>query len=94
MSLFHFGEYGVVDELVVSLSIPENENVCCTKWVKIDSVEYQIGLIFLNEIQHELPVFSRITQILLIHNSIYFLVNSLATLSFNEHYHAFTLCDG
>lgn len=92
MSLYHFEESGVVDELVMSLSIPQH--VSCTNWVKIDGTEYRIGLIVCNEIQHKLPVFSRITQILLMRDSMYFLVNPLVTLSFNEHYHAFTVCDG
>ncbi|KAI7802499.1 hypothetical protein IRJ41_011736, partial [Triplophysa rosa] len=82
------------DELLSSLKIPVQENVYCTNWVKIDGIEYRVGLLVCNNLKHELHVFSKIAQILVIGECIAFIVNELVTEYFSEHKHAFVVSNG
>lgn len=43
------------------------------------------------EIENKLPIFGRITEILLLNNDIYFVIKKLNTLFFHENYHAYRI---
>jgi len=93
-------EYGPVclfslkdnEELADYLEINVNDNVHCTNWVRVDGTEYRVDLIVCNEIKHDVPVFFKISKILLLNECIYLIVYPLTTDYFCEHYHAFRVC--
>lgn len=66
-----------------------SKDVFSTSWVKVDGVEYRAGLVVCSAIESEMPVFCQISDVLLVENCIYLLVNKLFTENFDEHHHAF-----
>ena len=52
-------------------------------------MEYRTGLAICSEIEHEMPAFYRMENILLVNSVIYFLVNKLVVDHFSEHFHAY-----
>lgn len=66
-----------------------NATKSCTVSLKLDGTEYRQYLIVCNEIENEIPIFSQIQRILLINDTVYFIVNKLVTEHFSEHRHAF-----
>jgi len=80
------------NENVVSNHILEmilSKDVFSTSWVKVDGVEYRAGLVVCSAMENEMPVFCQISDVLLVDNLIYLLVNKLFTENFDEHLHAF-----
>lgn len=80
--------------LAETLQVTMQKDIFSTNWIKIDGAEYRAGLIICSEIgADEMPVFCKITNILLVDHSVHFLVDKLLTEHFSEHYHAFKVVD-
>lgn len=62
-------------------------------WVKISGTEYRTGLIVCSEFKEELPVFCKISKILVINSVIYFIADKLMVDHFSEHFHAYEVCE-
>ncbi|XP_051947286.1 uncharacterized protein LOC127618717 [Xyrauchen texanus] len=66
------------EENVVSNHILEmilSKDAFSTSWVKVDGVEYRAGLVVCSAMENEMPVFCQISDVLLVDNLIYLLVN-------------------
>ncbi|CAI5668325.1 unnamed protein product [Oreochromis niloticus] len=60
-----------------------------SSWIKFSGTEYRKGLIICINVENEMPVFGRITTILLADSTTFFLVDKLLVDNFNEHFHAY-----
>ena len=65
------------------------KDIFSTNWVRISGTEYRTGLVVCTEIEHGMPVFCRIQNILLVESVVYFLVTKLVVDHFSEHFHAY-----
>ncbi|XP_025765360.1 uncharacterized protein LOC109203258 isoform X2 [Oreochromis niloticus] len=60
-----------------------------SSWIKFSGTEYRKGLIICINVENEMPVFGRITTILLADSTTFFLVDKLLVDNLNEHFHAY-----
>lgn len=84
---FSIGDENVVRNQMLEMFL--SKDVFSTSWVKVDGVEYRAGLVVCSAIEKEMPVFCQMSDVLLIDNHIYLLVNKLFKENFDEHLHAF-----
>lgn len=76
------------------LNVSMHKDIFSTNWVKINGIEYRQGLVICSSIKDDMPVFSKITKILLVDCVIFFAVMKLHIDSFSEHFHAYKVFDG
>lgn len=66
-----------------------SKEVFSTSWVKVNGIEYRAGLAICSAMEDDMPLFSQISNILLVENCIFFLATKLFTEMFDDHQHAF-----
>ncbi len=94
MNYFSLSDYENGEDLANALQITVQTDIYSTSWTKLDGTEYRPGLAICTEIKHELPVFCKITNILVLGENVYFVVGKLVTELFSEHCFAFRVVDG
>lgn len=67
-------------------------SVQCVKWVNVSGTNYKKNCTLNIEIpEDDLPVFGKITEIIIVDQNICFFFMTYATICFNEHLHAYEL---
>lgn len=94
MNFFSLNDCENGEDLARALQVTVQADIYSTRWVKLDGTEYRPGLVICTNIKNELPFFSKITNILVLGEKVYFLVDKLVTELFSEHYNAFRVVDG
>ena len=79
--------------MAASLQVTMQKSIYSTSWVKMDGTMYRVGQLVCSKMEHEMPVFCKITKIIVVTN-VYLLLDKLHTDNFSEHYNAFTVFDG
>lgn len=76
----------------LNFNVPTNEYFA-TMWIKINGIKYAADLILVTDYVDFLPVFGVIHSIIVKQNpnEVYFILNKLRTLVFNEHYLAYEI---
>lgn len=74
---------------VADLHDVDPKDLFFVNWVKISGTEYRPGLIVCTEVNDEMPVFCKISKILLVKSDIYFVTDKLTVDCFSEHFHAY-----
>lgn len=98
-------EYGPIKTLILSdihsgemlarfLNVSIHKDIFSANWIRLNGTEHQEGLVICSSIQGDMPVFSKITKILLVDCVIYFAVMKLQINYFSEHCHAYKVLGG
>lgn len=58
-------------------------------WVKISGTKYRTRLAVCSEIKDEMPMFCKLSMILVVNSDIYCIIDKLVVDHFSEHFHAY-----
>lgn len=76
-------------EIAGKLNVAISDNVLLVKWVKHYGTEYRPGLVVCVEINEEMPVFCKISTIIVKDEKVILAGAGVENICFDEHYHAF-----
>lgn len=83
LETLEFGEY-----ITTYLHVDTQTTVNLTKWVKCSGIEYRVGLFVCTGTHENVPIFSKITSIILHNGKVVFVLIEHETY-FHDHFHAF-----
>ena len=89
--MMQLGELKEGPDIAAKLNTAISTNVLSVRWVKHHGTEYRPGLIVCVEVVDEMPVFCKISTIIVKDEQVILTGSGVETMCFDEHYHAFKI---